>query len=101
MSKSSQSNAVLVGIHTPRMTAEELNSSLQELTRLVNTLGYQVVGQVTQKRSSDQYATVLGQGKIAELARWTGGPGPVAFAFERSANKGASKREAAASDVTE
>ena len=101
MSKPSQSNAVLVGIHTPRMTAEELDSSLQELTRLVNTLGYQVVGQVTQKRSSDQYATVLGQGKLTELARWTGGAGHVVLAFERSANKGASKREAAASDATE
>jgi GTP-binding protein HflX len=40
MSKPSQSNAVLVAIRTPRVTAEELDSSLQELTRLVNTLGY-------------------------------------------------------------
>ena len=63
MSKPSQSNAVLVAIRTPRVTAEELDSSLQELTRLVNTLGYRVVGRVTQKRSSDQYAAVLGQGK--------------------------------------
>lgn len=101
MSTPSPSNAVLVAIHTPRMTGEELDSSLQELTRLVNTLGYRVVGQVTQKRSSDQYATVLGQGKLTELARWTGGAGHVALAFERPAHKGASKREAAASDVTE
>jgi hypothetical protein len=40
MSKPSQSNAVLVAIRTPRVTAEELDSSLQELTRLVKTLGY-------------------------------------------------------------
>ena len=73
MSKPSQSNAVLVAIRTPRVTAEELDSSLQELTRLVKTLGYNVVGRVTQKRSSDKYAAVLGQGKLAELARWTGG----------------------------
>ncbi|MFO0706646.1 MAG: GTPase HflX [Nitrospira sp.] len=101
MSKPSQSNAVLVAIQTPRVTAEELDSSLQELTRLVKTLGYTVVGQVTQKRSSDQYATVLGRGKIDELARWTGGQGHVALAFERPKHKGASKREAADSDVTE
>ena len=33
MSKPSQPNAVLVAIRTPRMTAEEQDSSLQELTR--------------------------------------------------------------------
>jgi GTP-binding protein HflX len=73
MSKPSQPNAVLVAIRTPRVTVDELDSSLQELTRLVTTLGYRVVGRVTQKRSSDQYAAVLGQGKLAELALWTGG----------------------------
>ena len=101
MSKPSQSNAVLVAIRTPRVTAEELDSSLQELTRLVNTLGYRVVGRVTQKRSSDQYAAVLGQGKLAELALWTGGSGKIESAFERPKHKAASKREAAASDVTD
>ena len=101
MSKPSQSNAVLVAIRTPRVTAEELDSSLQELTRLVKTLGYQVVGRVTQKRSSDRYAAVLGQGKLAELAQWTGGSGKIESAFERPKHKAASKFEAEASDVTE
>ncbi|MBK9996275.1 MAG: GTPase HflX [Nitrospira sp.] len=101
MSKPSQSNAVLVAIRTPRVTAEELDSSLQELTRLVKTLGYQVVGRVTQKRSSDKYAAVLGQGKLAELARWTGGSGKIESAFARPKHKGASKFEAEDSDVTE
>lgn len=100
MSTPVQSNAVLVAIRTPRVTVEELESSLQELTRLVNTLGYTVVGHVTQKRSSDKYAVVLGQGKLAELAEWTGGTGKVAVAFERPLHKAASKFEAA-SDVTE
>ena len=100
MSTPAQSNAVLVAIRTPRVTLEELESSLQELTRLVNTLGYTVVGHVTQKRSSDKYAVVLGQGKLAELAEWTGGTGKVAVAFERPLHKAASKFEAA-SDVTE
>jgi GTP-binding protein HflX len=101
MSKPSQSNAVLVAIRTPRVTAEELDSSLQELTRLVNTLGYRVVGRVTQKRSSDRYAAVLGEGKLAELARWTGGPGKIEATFGRSAQKAASKQEAAELDVPE
>jgi GTP-binding protein HflX len=101
MSKSSQSSAVLVAIHTPRVTGEELESSLQELTRLVKTLGYNVVGQVRQKRSSDKFATVLGQGKLAELALWTGGSGTVAASFERTTNKAALKREGAALDAAE
>ena len=101
MSKPSQSNAVLVAIRTPRVTGEELESSLQELTRLVKTLGYHVVGQVTQKRSSDKYAAVLGQGKLAELALWTGGSGKIESAFERPKHKAASKFEGAAPDVTE
>ena len=101
MSKPSQSNAVLVAIRTPRVTAEELESSLQELTRLVKTLGYHVVGQVTQKRSSDKYAAVLGQGKLAELALWTGGSGKIESAFERPKHKAASKFEGADSDLTE
>ncbi|KAF4516213.1 hypothetical protein B566_EDAN000453 [Ephemera danica] len=104
MSKPAQSNpanAVLVAIRTPRVTAEELESSLQELTRLVKTLGYTVVGQVTQKRSSDKYAAVLGQGKLAELAQWTGGSGKIESAFERPKHKAASKFEGADSDITE
>ena len=101
MSKPSQPNAVLVAIRTPRVTAEELDSSLQELTRLVKTLGYTVVGRVTQKRSSDKYAAVLGQGKLAELARWTGGSGKIESAFERPKHKAASKFEAEDPDITE
>jgi len=101
MSRPSQSNAVLVAIRTPRVTVEELDSSLQELTRLVKTLGYHVVGQVTQKRSSEKYAAVLGQGKLAELALWTGGSGKIESAFERPKHKAASKFEGAAPDVIE
>ncbi|MDH4237041.1 MAG: hypothetical protein OEV17_07320, partial [Nitrospira sp.] len=82
MTKPSQSSAVLVAIHTPRVTVEELESSLQELTRLVKTLGYTVVGQVRQKRSSDKFATVLGEGKLTELALWTGGSGKIAASYE-------------------
>ncbi len=101
MSKPSESNAVLVAIRTPRVTVEDVDSSLQELTRLVTTLGYRVVGRVTQKRSSDRYAAVLGEGKLAELARWTGGSGKVEASFRRSAHKAAAKHEAEDVDVPE
>ena len=101
MSNSSSSRAVLVAIQTPRVTREEMESSLHELSRLVKTLGYQAVGRVTQKRSSDKFATVLGQGKLTELAQWTGGPGTIAASFERPLHKAASKREVAESDAAE
>ena len=101
MSKPSESNAVLVAIRTPRLTVEEVESSLQELTRLVTTLGYRVVGRVTQKRSSDRYAAVLGEGKLAELARWTGGSGKVEASFRRPAHKASAKHEAEDVDVPE
>lgn len=101
MSKPSQPNAVLVAIRTPRMTAEELENSLQELSRLVKTLGYSVVGRVTQKRSSDKYAAVLGEGKRAELAQWTGGSGKIESAFERPKHKAASKFEGADENIAE
>jgi GTP-binding protein HflX len=93
--------AVLVGLQLPKTTAEELDSSLAELTRLVTTLGYEVVGRVTQKRSSDRSANVLGDGKLRELARWTGGPGKVAAVFERKLNKAALKRAEQGSDEDE
>ena len=101
MSMASPSRALLVAIQTPRVTGEDLESSLHELTRLVKTLGYQVVGEVRQKRSSDRFATVLGQGKLTELARWTGGPGTITASFERPLHKAASKREAVEVDVEE
>lgn len=84
-------NAVLVGIQLPKVTSHELESSLQELTRLVTTLGYQVVGQVTQRRNSDRSASILGAGKLKELAEWTGGTGKVAAMVEHKLSKAAEK----------
>jgi GTP-binding protein HflX len=69
--------AILVGIQLPKISDQELQSSLQELSRLVHTLGYEVVGQLTQKRSSDRGGTIIGEGKLKELAKWTGGRGVV------------------------
>lgn len=69
--------AVLVGIQLPSVEAEELESSLQELRRLVETLGFEVIGTLTQRRPSPSPATAIGQGKLRELARWTGGSGKV------------------------
>ncbi|MBL7545400.1 MAG: GTPase HflX [Bdellovibrionaceae bacterium] len=92
-------NAVLVGIQLPKISPLELQASLDELTRLVTTLGYKVVGQVTQKRSSDRSASILGEGKLRELAQWTNGRGFIAPTVDRKLSKAAEKWKSAA-DMT-
>ncbi|AZZ35468.1 GTPase HflX [Bdellovibrio sp. qaytius] len=84
-------SAVLVGIQLPKVSTAELEASLQELTRLVTTLGYNVVGQVTQKRSNDRTVTVLGDGKLKELAQWTNGTGVVASVVDVKISKAKQK----------
>lgn len=86
-------SAVLVGIQLPNTSAAELESSLQELSRLVTTLGYNVVGRVSQKRSSSKTFNVLGDGKLAELAEWTGGTGKIASLVVHKKSKAALKWE--------
>ncbi|MBV2169741.1 MAG: GTPase HflX [Bdellovibrio sp.] len=70
-------NALLVGVQLPKVSDQETEGSLAELARLVTTLGYNVVGQTSQKRSSQRGATVLGDGKLKDVATWTGGTGVV------------------------
>jgi GTP-binding protein HflX len=69
--------AVLVGVQLPGVTDEEHESDLAELARLVHTLGYDVAATVTQKRDALAPAAVLGEGKLKELADWTGGKGVI------------------------
>lgn len=102
MKSTSQSvNAVLVGIQIPEMKTEEVEESLKELSRLVNTLGYNVVGQVSQKRDTLKSPNVLGDGKLEELAQWTGGTGKVAATFKAKKSKAAAKREVTTEDSSE
>lgn len=67
--------AILVGIQVPDVDDVAHAASLEELSRLVKTLGYDVVGTFTQKRDELDGATVLGKGRLAELAALTGGTG--------------------------
>jgi GTPase len=69
--------AVLVSVQLSGVTDAEQQSSLKELKRLCETLGFEVVGEVTQKRKGLGAATLLGEGKLVELAAWTGGTGVV------------------------
>ena len=81
----------MVGLQRPQMSEEEVQASLDELSRLVTTLGYQPVKRTIQKRLSDKSATVLGEGKLAEVAKWTGGAGVVAPGFIKKKSKAALK----------
>lgn len=70
-----QPKALLVGIPLQQISDQENEDSLAELSRLATTLGFVVVKTFSQRRRSLSGASVVGQGKLQELARWTGGPG--------------------------
>ena len=69
--------AVLVGIPLPEVSDDENQESLIELGRLVKTLGFEVVASMSQRRQSLAGGTVLGEGKLKELANLTGGTGVI------------------------
>jgi len=69
--------AVLVGIQLPDLSDAQVASSLDELARLCKTLGLDPVARISQRRRSTGAPTVLGAGKLRELARLTGGAGVV------------------------
>jgi GTP-binding protein HflX len=69
--------AILVSVQTPGVDDVAHAASLEELGRLVMTLGYEVVGTLSQKRDAIDGGTVLGKGRLKELAAITGGTGVV------------------------
>lgn len=83
--------AVLVGLQIGRTSEQEVQASLTELARLVSTLGFEVIGKMHQRRTSTKSATVLGDGKLVELAKWTGGTGKIAPTFVKKKHKAALK----------
>ncbi|MGZ3744470.1 MAG: GTPase HflX [Pseudobdellovibrionaceae bacterium] len=86
-------NALLVGIQLPKVSDQETQGSLAELGRLVTTLGYKVIGQTSQRRNSERSASVLGEGKLKELADWTGGTGLIGSLVVKKKHKAALKFE--------
>lgn len=66
-----------MGIVLPESNDAENEESLTELGRLVKTLGFTVVRKLSQHRPSLSGGTVLGEGKLKELAACTGGTGVV------------------------
>ncbi len=58
-------SAVLVGVELPN--SEAAKDNLDELAGLVETAGAEVVGRLTQKRSTPDQTTYLGKGKVEQL----------------------------------
>lgn len=75
--KTPRPRAVVVGVQLPGVSDCDHASDLAELGRLVHTLGYDVAATVTQRREALAASAVLGEGKLKELAEWTGGDGEV------------------------
>ena len=60
--------AILVGVSTRDVSAEEAERGLDELERLLDTAGGRVFARVMQARPSIDPATVIGSGKVDEIA---------------------------------
>ncbi len=59
--------AILVGLITPKQSAEKLNEYMDELEFLAETAGAETVGRFTQKLEHPHPATFVGSGKLEEL----------------------------------
>jgi GTP-binding protein HflX len=87
--------AVLVAIHLPDADDLEFRSSVEELERLVSTLGYRTIAKVTQARTHLEAGAVLGEGKLKELGELTGGDGHIGSTAPKKKDKARMKRQAA------
>jgi len=65
--KNEYSKTAIVGVITGGKSEEEVHISLDELTRLVDTAGGEVVFRMTQNLHSRNPATYIGEGKLGEL----------------------------------
>jgi GTP-binding protein HflX len=59
--------AIVAAVQRPGVSDVEFEASLAELRQLAKTLGFEVVGTLTQKRASFDAAAYLGEGKREEL----------------------------------
>ena len=64
--------AILVGVVTRDEDLEEIEVSLDELARLLDTAGGEVFARVIQAKASPDPRTVIGSGKVEEIAALLG-----------------------------
>ncbi|WP_069790157.1 GTPase HflX [Cyanobacterium sp. IPPAS B-1200] len=79
----SQERVLLVGLMTERITPQKFDDSLQELQRLVESAGGKVLATLEQKRSQPHPQTLVGAGKVEEIALQVQSMGANLVAFDR------------------
>ncbi len=66
--RSFRERIIVVGVVFPGLTVESVDAALDELARLVESAGADVVGRVVQRRDAPDAATFIGRGKAEEIA---------------------------------
>lgn len=74
---------LIVGLLTDRQSPQQFQDSLAEIARLVETAGGEVLQTLKQKRSSPHPQTVVGEGKVQEIARVSQTIGATLVVFDR------------------
>lgn len=74
---------LIVGLRTDSMTADQFRDELEELARLVETAGGDVLQTLKQRRSQPHPQTVVGEGKVEEIARTAQTVGANLIVFDR------------------
>ncbi|MDJ1185382.1 GTPase HflX [Roseofilum sp. BLCC_M143] len=80
---SDRDRVLLVGLKTDKISLQRFAEGLQELRRLVETAGGEVLETMEQKRSQPHPQTVVGSGKVSELALAVQTLGATLVAFDR------------------
>lgn len=74
---------LLVGLQTDGITPQRFQDGLEEVTRLVETAGGEVLQTLKQRRSHPHPQTVVGEGKVEEIARAVQTIGASLIVFDR------------------
>src|SRR5437660_9159252 len=93
---------ILVDVQLQKTAAEEHDASLQELRQLVETLGWDIVGTLSQRRRSPTAASLIEPGKLNELSELVKAPSraeSVVFDHELTPTQVRNVREATGVEV--
>jgi GTPase len=81
----------MVGVQLPDDTEDDVQNSLDELGRLVETLGGEVVETFIQKRETPSPAMYIGRGKVEEISERLEELGCTLVAFDNELTGGQQK----------
>jgi GTP-binding protein HflX len=78
-----QDRVLIVGLQTDHLDAQRFQDGLEELARLVETAGGEVLHSLKQRRPRPHPQTVVGEGKVEEIARTVQNIGANLVVFDR------------------